>query len=963
MNAIFLASKHLKVFCAKKSNFIALYTINNYTLNRKTFFRDYFMKNILIFSLACCLFIATTGCNEEYEIPTELVAEKTALAEATRDLGDFYLQEHYYTEAKKQYDLAIEYADKGLADNPNNGHLIAFITEVKEILKSDPMIQGLKGKLLIGGKWVMPQKYLEQNLDKIEVNAKALKLLEDNWKSLKMSANRNDLANPVKTEEGQKILSLGKTALPFLVDKIRNDHYERAASATRLAFAIPDRDDVMLCLLLTLLDNDSNQYMEEVVIAAIEASHFFEKKSIVVALLNEVAKNKAQTTNAAITSMILGKSPLGQHMLTKMLSETPGDKKIKGYILANLYLYEDDKSVDLLLDFIAKNDKYLMLAASNSLLKMQSNKALPALNTVLEDYEFFQRDDIDQIELLVRIINRLGEGKYPGAVKTLKTIFTSKALIAEEPAEAAIKALNSIAESDDKAIETLLDLLMRNSSGNDQDKFWKEIAGYVINNKNEKVMSTLIETLATCERETAIKIAYTLGMCRDDSAVEAMAMAFKKFQPSSTRKTILPIIYNAFVTIGSQKSINEMFSLAQQFPSNESLVLQITNNIPAGEASKQACEFIFKNLRGDNTEFSLQVLRSFEKHAPSFAAPYIRALAANNKVPMKTRLGAIGALRPYSNNLESAAAKEMLQTIENIIEALEHTADQQLYFTAHNYLRGYKSPKLTKFYLKLLSDHKSGNWKLHSLAADCLLERKGDLVTNQFLNEVAQLRETYVKQKDFLTAIKLARFASQPEIMYSIRNKYIEETKKTFDTKNHPLKGGLLMKLGQITDILGSKYEIIPPSASSEGFKQVAEDYKFAYFPESHILIMFNNRKAAKSQIVKAIAYLPGCKFGFYNIKNGYNINAIAPMINPEGLPDQITFNKKYRGYALNFNSLTDIDPDRRLMFVMKEDQKDRQTIKYTAESLTLNLDVGNIDLMAFFDIANKIIGKEQPKP
>ena len=133
---------------------------------------------------------------------------------------------------------------------------------------------------------------------------------------------------------------------------------------------------------------------------------------------------------------------------------------------------------------------------------------------------------------------------------------------------------------------------------------------------------------------------------------------------------------------------------------------------------------------------------------------------------------------------------------------------------------------------------------------------------------------------------------------------------------------------------------------------------------------MFNNtdaiadrQKAAQSQIVKAIAYLPGCKFGFYGIKNGDSINAIASILNPR-LTDQVAFVEKYRTYVLNF-SFTNIDnsPEGKLMFIMKKDDDGKQTIQYTTESLSLTLDVKNIDLMALFDIANQIIAREQPKP
>ncbi len=926
------------------------------------------MKNILTLALIGCMVFATTGCNEERKIPTERIAEKITQAQAARDLGDYFLREKYYTEAQKQYELAVKYANQALGYDENNQEVTAFITATWEILRDDPITLGCEGKLLIEGEWVKPEDYMETNLAKIEaeVDSETRKLLEDNWKSLTGLGNRHALANPAKSEAGKNIIATGRKALPFLASKIQYDYF--AAPAARLAFAIPDRDDVVRCLLLTSLNN----FSEDVVVAAIEAAPLFPDKSVTVALLNEVAKKKARTTEAAIRAIILLNSPLGRHVLADMLSETPDGNNIKGYILSNLYLFEDDRAVDLLLDFIARDNKYLMLAASNSLLKMQSDKALPALNTVLKNYEFFQKGKIDQTYLLITIIDRLGEAKYPDAGENLEAIFTSDVFITDEPARAAIKALNSVADIDGKALDTLLDLLMRNSTGNAQDKFWKEIAGYVVSHKNEKVMNALIGALAECERETAIKIAYTLGMCRDDDAVGALAAAFKKFRQRSAKETILPVIFNALTAIGSKRSIDEMFRLADQLSGDNKqkrFVLEIADNISPDETSKQTYEFIFANLRGDDIEFGLWVLNSFENYAPPAAAPYIRTLAADDKAPMEIRLGAVGALRSYSEN---PVTTETLQIIENIIAALESAPNQHLYFIAQKYLLGYKSPELTKLYLRLLSDPKTGNWKLHTLAADCLLERKGDLAINKFLDKIAELREAYVEQKDFLTAVKLAEFAADPyAARLSIREKYIEEINKTFDMEKHPLKGGLLRRLDKITDILGETYEIVPPPATNEDFKKTAEEYKFAYFPNNRILIMFNNtdaiadrQKAAQSQIIKAIAYLPGCKFDFYGIKNGDSINAIAPILNPQRLTDQVAFVEKYRTYVLNF-SFANIDnsPERRLMFIMKKADDGKQAIQYTTESLTLTLDVKNIDLMALFDIANQIIARERSKP
>ncbi len=885
---------------------------------------------MLAAALLCVLVVLCAGCPGEKRGPDEEFKKKTAKARRQKELADFFLEETSYAEARKHYEGTVKTAHIALSYCKDDEEMERLVEEARTKLKSEEIVEGCQGKIVVKGKWVKPDEYLAERVREISASPdyeKTSVALKEEFGSLLEEVGNAPEQAP-KTDSGKKIIAAGIKALPVLLEEIntRESSTEKVA-AVHLALSIPDADDTILCFLLAGL-RSRNPYVRK---ACASSAWKFPRKVTTVALAEALSHISPEVRKASVRSIIKLNEPLGWHILRETMLGTRGSPGLKQTILASLYLYGDERAVDALVKAVQVDEPLLVAAATRSLLEMDSEKIPPALAIVLKRVKELTSRASRKEELFTAVIKKLGEVRYADAVDALAAVFYDSSF-STAMRETALYALSRIGNK--AAVEHLS--LMVHQQEDEHSRLWMKVADAVKRLKNQDILNKFIEDTKSSHSEVVARAAYVLGLCEDEIALPHLREAFQRVKDKKTRSAIL----NALARIGSEATIGEILLIFKTYNVHEvvnNYVDGIQENIQHGPSFYA----FFKGLEDCPAPVTRQVFESVRANVPPLALEALLPITADRNLSLELRFGAIGALSPYVGQMTEGQKDLLLNSILVSLYLLENERDPELFAKyACKALRNHEDQRLLPLYMELLKQ--SENWLMQYLAARCLLAimpRISSTITLPYRRKIAENYRELRKNKDYYLAELLAGFRrNRTEEIAEIRKARDEELAELGNPDKHPLKERLGQPLSRILDLLGKNYtEISPPQSASEDSRP-SQKPKFLHFTDNAILLMTSKGSQEEEERVTAAVYLPDFKDKLYGISIGQNINFVLRLVNPEN-SEQIRYLPEYDAYVIIINPPAEGSPEKTLRKMLAlpldETNEGKTVIRYMVEILS----------------------------
>jgi HEAT repeat protein len=870
-------------------------------------------------ALLCVLVVLCAGCPGEKSGPGEDFKKKTAEAGSQKELADFFLEEESYVEAGKHYEETVRIAHIALSYCRDDEGMSRLIKEAEAKLESEEIVEGCQGKIVVKGQWVKPDEYLAERVRVISASPdyeKTSAVLKKEFETL-LEVVGNTPERALETDSGKKIIAEGMKALPVLLERVDTGDFF-SETAAHLVLNIPDADDTILCFLLTGLKSH-NQYVRK---ACALSAWKFPRKVTTVVLAEGLSHISSEVCEAFVVSIIKLNAPLGWHVFREIVL-------------------------------------VLVLAATSSLLKLDSEKIPPALATVLKRAKDLTYRAYQNEELFTALIEKLGEVRYADAVDALAEVFYEPSF-PMAMREAAMDALAGI--GDEAALEHLSRMV--HYWEDEHGELWitaaDKLADAVKRLKNKDILNKFIKDTESSHAEVVARAAYVLGLFEDETALPHLREAFRDVENKKTRSAIL----NALARIGNNAAIEEILLIFKTGDVHE-IVDNYVDGIQENIQHEPAFHTLFKGLEDCPPTVTKRVFESVRAGVPPLALEALFLIAADRNLPFELRFGAISALSSYVEQMTENQKGRLRDSILVGLALLDNERDPDLFVKlASEALRYHKDQKLLPLYVKILKQ--SDNWLMRYLATRCLLAIVPEIspaIILSYRKEIAEEYRQLRESKEYGIAELLAGFASnRNEEIAEIRTSRNEEIAELVDPEKHPLKGRLGQPLARILELLGKNCTKIslPQSASEDS--QPSQKPKFLHFTDDAILLMVSKGSQEEEKVTAAV-YLPDFKGKLYGISVGQNINSVFRLLDLEN-PEQIRYLPEYGAYVIVINPSAEGDPKKplrkMLVLPLEETGNGGAVIRYMVEILSRAGEEQELDTLV------KVIGEltaERPGP